>query len=45
MTKLTTLQEENNQLKKKLEVAQKWMKKEIAEDLKKFERLKLIILL
>ncbi|MDQ7009283.1 MAG: hypothetical protein Q9M94_03250 [Candidatus Gracilibacteria bacterium] len=41
MTKLTTLQEENNQLKKKLEVAQKWMKKEIAEDLKKIGKAKI----
>jgi len=35
MTNKTTLKEENEQLKKKLKIAQKWMKKEIAEDIKK----------
>lgn len=41
MTNKTTLQEENEQLKKKLEVAKKWMKKEIAEDMKKIWKAKI----
>ena len=41
MTKLTTLQEENQLLKHKLEVAQNWMKKEISEDKKKISKAKI----
>ena len=41
MTNITTLQEENEQLKNKLEIAQTWMKKEIAEDMKKISKAKI----
>ena len=35
MTNIKTLQEENKQLKEKLKIAKTWMKREIAEDIKK----------
>ena len=41
MTKLTTLQEENEQLKNKLKIAQSWMKREITEDMKKISLAKI----
>jgi len=41
MTNIKTLQEENEQLKNKLKIAQKWMKKEVAEDLKKIWKAKI----
>jgi hypothetical protein len=41
MTKLITLKEENEQLKKKLEVAQNWMKREITEEINKISKAKI----
>ena len=41
MTNIKTLQEENEQLKNKLKIAQKWMKKEVAEDVKKIWKAKI----
>jgi hypothetical protein len=41
MTKQITLQEENEQLKNKLEIAKNWMKREIAEDMKKISKAKI----
>jgi predicted nuclease with TOPRIM domain len=41
MTKLKTLQEENEQLKRKLEVAQTWMKREITEEINKISKAKI----
>jgi len=35
MINIKTLQEENKQLKEKLKIAKTWMKREIAEDIKK----------
>lgn len=41
MINTKTLQEENKQLKKKLEIAKTWMKKEITEDIKKISLAKI----
>jgi hypothetical protein len=41
MKNLKTLQEENNELKNKLEIAQTWMRREIAEDMKKISKAKI----
>jgi len=41
MTNIKTLQEENKQLKNKLKIAQKWMKKEVAEDIKRIWKAKI----
>ena len=41
MTKQITLQKENELLKHKLEIAQKWMKREISEDKKKISKAKI----
>ena len=38
---IKTLQEENKKLKKKLEIAQKWMKREITEKIKKISKEKI----